>query len=83
METVPAVVLVIGVAIAWLGITAFVIVRFRRRRSGSSLVRSAPASGELAGKRRGRTPRRVRVVAGDSTVTSARRLSLRVRKVRR
>ncbi|MDR6415798.1 hypothetical protein [Pseudarthrobacter sulfonivorans] len=83
METIPAVFLVIGVAFAWLGITVFVIMRFRRRRSGSTLVGSAAPPSDHAGKRRGRTQRRVRAVAGNSTGTSTRRLSLKVRKVRR
>jgi hypothetical protein len=84
METVPAVFLVIGAAIAWLGITAFVIIRFRRRRSGSTLVGSAPPPTGQAGRRHGRVQRRVRVAADGKSGTSAgRRLSLKERKARR
>jgi len=84
METVSAVVLVIGAAIAWLGITGFVIIRFRRRRSGSTLIGSAPPSTGQAGRGHGRIQRRVGVAADSKTGTSAkRRLSLKVRKDRR
>lgn len=84
METVSAVVLVIGVAIAWVGITAFFILRFRQRRSGSTLIGSAPPPTGQAGRLHGRVQRRVRMAADGKAGTPAkRRLSLKVRKARR
>lgn len=74
MDKIPAIVLVIGAAIAWLGLAVAIILRIRRRRSGSSLVRSeAPA--EALAYRHGR-PRRI--VIGH---TPARHRRLRVRKM--
>jgi hypothetical protein len=41
MDTIPAVILILGAAFAWLGLTVVVLSRLRRRRNGSSLVASA------------------------------------------
>lgn len=41
MDTLPAVLLVIGAAFAWVGLTAIVVLHLRRRRNGSTLVASA------------------------------------------
>ncbi|WP_152683823.1 hypothetical protein [Pseudarthrobacter siccitolerans] len=77
MDTIPAVLLVLAAAIAWLGLTVFVLLRLRRRRRGSSVVASAPESAD--GGHVHRPWRRVRRPTG-STPAGRRRLS--VRKVR-
>lgn len=41
MDTLPAVLLVIGAAFAWIGLTAFVVLHLRRRRNGSTRIASA------------------------------------------
>ena len=41
MDTLSAVLLVLGTAFAWIGLTAIVVVHIRRRRNGSTLVASA------------------------------------------
>lgn len=41
MDTLPAVLLVIGTAFVWIGLTAIVVLHLRRRRNGSTLVASA------------------------------------------
>jgi hypothetical protein len=45
VDTLPAVLLVIGAAFAWIGLTASVALHLRRRRNGSTLV--ASATGEI------------------------------------
>ncbi|WP_258805711.1 hypothetical protein [Pseudarthrobacter sp. NS4] len=52
MDKIPAAVLVIGAGIAWLGLAVVLILRLRRRRRGSSLVRSAGPSGATVSYRR-------------------------------
>ena len=70
MDALPAVLLVIGAAFAWIGLTSTVVVHLRRRRNGSTLV--APATGgmghhvrpwraRLHRNRAGARPRRVRL----------------------
>jgi hypothetical protein len=41
VDTLPAVLLVIGAAFAWMGLTAFAALHLRRRRNGSTRVASA------------------------------------------
>lgn len=41
MDTLPTVLLVIGAAFAWIGMTVTVALHLRRRRNGSTLVASA------------------------------------------
>lgn len=41
MDTLPAVLLVIAAAFAWIVLTASVVLHLRRRRNGSTLVASA------------------------------------------
>ncbi|WP_258802360.1 hypothetical protein [Pseudarthrobacter sp. NS4] len=41
MDTLPAVLLVIGAAFGWIGLTGIVVLHLRRRRNGSTLVASA------------------------------------------
>ncbi|TLM81205.1 hypothetical protein FDW83_17060 [Pseudarthrobacter sp. NamE2] len=43
MDTIPAMILIFGAALVWIGLTVFAVLRLRRRWNGSSLVASAPA----------------------------------------
>ncbi|MET1087361.1 MAG: hypothetical protein ABWY04_09620 [Arthrobacter sp.] len=77
MDTIPAVLLILGTAIAWLGLTVFVLLRLRHRRSGSSVVASAPDS--VGGGHTHKPWRRARRSTGK---TPAGRRRPGVRKVR-
>jgi hypothetical protein len=79
MDAIPAVILILGVAVAWLGLAVFLLLRLRRRRSGSSLVASAPPPADPDTNQRHRPWRRLRPVTGQAP---ARRRRLSVRKVR-
>lgn len=42
MDTITGVALITGAAVAWMGMTVFVLLRLRRRRKGSTVVAAAP-----------------------------------------
>ncbi|MEJ1179710.1 hypothetical protein ACFC25_17105 [Pseudarthrobacter sp. NPDC055928] len=83
MDTIPAVFLVIGAAFVWLGLTAIAMLRLRRRRSGSTLVRSATAPADQAPGRPDRPMRRRHAIPDRNAGVPVRRRRLKVRKVRR
>ena len=78
MDTITGVALIIGAALAWMGMTVFVLLRLRRRRKGSTLVASAPPP-EDSGSLHYRPWLRVRPA---TTRVSLRRHRMRLRKVR-
>lgn len=57
MDAILMVILIFGAAFAWMGLTAFVLLRLRRRRTGSSLIASAVPPPDRHGNQR-RYPRR-------------------------
>ena len=79
MDTITGVALIIGAALAWMGMTVFVLLRLRRRRKGSTVVATAPPpadSGSLHYRpwRRDRPP--------TTRIPPRRQHRLRLKKVR-
>ena len=60
MDTITGVALIMGAALAWMGMTVFVMLRLRRRRKGSTLVASAPPPADAGTGLHYRPLRRVR-----------------------
>ncbi|WP_411375550.1 hypothetical protein ACLH0K_03950 [Arthrobacter sp. MPF02] len=80
MDTIPAMILIFGAALVWIGLTVFAVLRLRRRWNGSSLVASAPGKAGPGTSRSHGPWRRGGRLAGQ--VTRRRHRRLRLRKVR-
>ena len=81
MDTIPAVILIFGVAFVWLGVPVVLILRSRRRRGGPRPVRPAAQPADQAHHPAGVRWRRLRRIADQNSGTPVKRHNMKVRKV--